>query len=950
MNNISHNYGKYCKPNLVNQLQSLSLDIPYHRGEGNYLFYNRKGKEIKVLDFLGGFGTLIFGHNNEQLLNALKKGLDERIPFASQGSNRREAGDLAYELNRMIKEKLNEDYLIILSNSGTEAIEVCIKHCFYTQYHKHKKKKEQIEASLKKMSNKWGDNLEIDASVIKVIKNNFPEESIHSGFTSIATLIKNLNDNIFERRPVLIGLKNAFHGKTMGSIQLTYNMEYKRELCHSGPKTIHVCASNTDELQAAIKNNTACFFSLSVENKCLKLIEHPFTLVAGFVAEPIQGEGGMKVIDKDFLVKAAEICRASDVPVVFDEIQTGMGRTGTFLFAEQVGITPDYIALSKGLGGGLTKIGATLIPRRIFGEDFDKIHSSTFAEDSFSAIVAKKSLELAEDKTFLINILQRSCQIKKGIIEISAVFPGIIEEIRGVGFMLGLEFKIPEFSGSNCLRLLADQDMLGYVISGYLLHEFDIRTLPCLSNKSVIRIEPSGYTTEDECNYFLKAITRLCEILYKENIYELCKFMVGRHRSETSAPIKNYRKPSFRKQTEQCEKKVAFIGHFIKASDMIDWEDSFERFTESELEQIIETIYPLISPFVSDRKIVTSVTGEKVQLDMMGFIITSTIIARHMRENNLQPLLKKINDCLQLAESNGCTMVGFGGFTSIITGNCKNISMDTISYTTGNAFTAAMGLKAILTEAPKLNIKLENATFTAVGAAGNIASVYSEFMAQYVKKIILIGAKGRVENIISLALKIFTSCIHNIQAVPENEITGIARALMMAPSVKKLKTVELAQTNYQDLYKYAINELGEDFPIVTTDEISMIKEANLILCSTNTPNAIIFPQMLGKHAIVICDIALPFDVEHSVRSMVNVKVIEGGIVRIPNADDFKIPGILLPKGTAYACMSETLLLGLEGVRNNYSYGNISLDQVKEIYQISKTHGFELGQAKLERSF
>lgn len=660
MDSKSGKYGKFCKPNLANQLQSLSLDIHYHRGEGNYLYYNKDGEEIEVLDLLGGFGVLIFGHNNVQLVEVLKGALDKKIPFAVQGSTRADAGELGCHLNQMLSEKLNEDYLTILSNSGTEAIEVCIKHCFYTQYHKNKKKKEQIAASLKKMSGKWGDNLQVDPAIIAVIKNNFPEKRIDPDFCSIAGLIKIINEKIFESQPVLIGLKNAFHGKTTGAVQLTYNLEYKRELFHAGPKTIHITA-DTDELLTKLKNNVVCFYSLSVENRCLKLIEYPFSLVAGFVAEPIQGEGGMNVIDMNFLQKAAQICKANDVPVVFDEIQTGMGRTGTFLFAEQVGVTPDYIILSKALGGGLTKIGATLIPRRIYGEGFDKIHSSTFAEDSFSAVVAKKSLELVAEKNFLANIRQRSHQIKKGIAEISTHYPGIIEEIRGEGFMLGLELKSPEFSGSNCLRLIADQDLLGYIVCGYLLHEFNIRTLPCLSNKNVIRIEPSGYTTEEECNYFLKAINKLCEILYKENMYELCRFMVEKKRIDTNEPVKNYRKPLFKNQTENCEKKVAFIGHFIKASDMIDWEESFEWFTENELEQILETIYPLISPFVSDRKIVTSVNGEKVRLDMMGFIISSSIIARHMKENNLQPLLEKINDCLHLAESNGCTMVGFGG-------------------------------------------------------------------------------------------------------------------------------------------------------------------------------------------------------------------------------------------------------------------------------------------------
>jgi predicted amino acid dehydrogenase len=334
----------------------------------------------------------------------------------------------------------------------------------------------------------------------------------------------------------------------------------------------------------------------------------------------------------------------------------------------------------------------------------------------------------------------------------------------------------------------------------------------------------------------------------------------------------------------------------------------------------------------------------------MGFVITSSVIARHMKENNLQPLQDKINDCIRFAEANGCTMIGFGGFTSIITGNCKNIAMDNIAYTTGNSFTTAMGIKAMLAEAPALGIDIKDATFAAVGAAGNIASVYAEFMAQQVRKIILVGAKGRTENISNLALKIFAAAVQEIVHHPGEVKSGIAGSLIFSRAIRLLVSLQLQTINYKELYQLVMAELDEDFPIVVTDDINMIKEANLILSSTNTPDAVIYPKMLGKQPIVICDIALPFDVDTSVKKMSNVKLIKGGVVKIPNSDHFKIGGIRLPKGNAYACLSETLVLGLAGITNNYSYGNISLDQVKQVYQLGKMHGFTLGQSKLECSY
>ena len=944
-------YGSFCRPNLDTQLKSLALNIPYHKGEGNYLYYNKGEEEIRVLDFLGGFGALMFGHNNEKLTATLTDCLQRKIPFAAQGSNRVEAGQLASTLNSLLQRKLGEDYLSILSNSGTEAMEICIKHCLHNHYSKKRKALKQVNNSLKKIDPERLECLVPDMSTIEFLGDICPGREFAKDFASIVETIKKFNEKVFNQLPVLIALEKAFHGKTMGSIQLTYNNEYKRGLPSSGARTIHVRCDDTVDLEKVIDENCDFFYSLSIENKTVKLNRLPLSRVAGFIVEPIQGEGGMRVIGKDFLIKADRICKLKDIPVAFDEIQTGMGRTGTLLYTEQTGVVPDYIVLSKSLGGGLVKIGATLIPRRIFGNSFDKIHSSTFAEDGISALVARECLKLVEDdKAFLPNITKRSEQLKKGIEKITALYPGIIQEIRGEGLMLGLEFKAPSNSGSNCLRLLNDQDMLGYVISGYLLHEFNARTLPCLSDKRVIRIEPSGYTTEEECNYFLIAIQRLCEVLYNENMYELCKFIVDGKKTDAGTKIKSYRNPPFENEMMDCPNRVAFIGHFIQAADMADWEKSFEDFTDAELEKILEAIYPLISPFVSDRKVIKSVQGGRVQFDLLGFIITSKIIGKHMKQRNLQPLLEKIDDCLELAESNGCSMVGFGGFTSIITENCKNLTKESVHYTTGNSFTTAMGLEAMFSEAPKMQVSPAESTFAAVGAGGNIASVYCEFMSQHVKNIILIGAKGRLENISTLANKIFTSAVLDNLKGDDPQLTGIARAFMNCPAVQKLKIANELPSNFQQLYEELKNELKEDFPIVVTDDIGQLRKAQLILSATNSPDAVIYPEMIGTHQTVICDIAVPCDVEASVYQMPNVNVIKGGIVRVPFSDDFKIPGILLPKGTAFACMSETMVLGLEGIKNNYSYGDISLDQVKHIYQVAKAHGFKLEQAKLERSY
>lgn len=124
-------------------------------------------------------------------------------------------------------------------------------------------------------------------------------------------------------------LDRAFHGKTLGAIQLTGNDEYRAGLELPGLSVVRVRANDMASLEAA--------FAQSAD-------------LAGFIFEPIQAEGGVRPVDPAFAQRAAELCKQRGVPLIADECQTGMGRTGTFLACESLGVQPDYIILSKALG------------------------------------------------------------------------------------------------------------------------------------------------------------------------------------------------------------------------------------------------------------------------------------------------------------------------------------------------------------------------------------------------------------------------------------------------------------------------------------------------------------------------------------------------------------------------------------------------------------------------
>lgn len=160
-----------------------------------------------------------------------------------------------------------------------------------------------------------------------------------------------------------IALQGAFHGKTLGSLYATSNPRFRQPFCQVPGNVVHVTPNDVAQLRATFQH---------VKD------------LAGFIFEPIQGEAGVRPLAAEYLQEASDLCVAHNLPLIADESQTGLGRTGSFLASEALGIIPDYVILSKTLGGGLAKISAILIDRSRYRSDFDLIHSSTFADDELS--------------------------------------------------------------------------------------------------------------------------------------------------------------------------------------------------------------------------------------------------------------------------------------------------------------------------------------------------------------------------------------------------------------------------------------------------------------------------------------------------------------------------------------------------------------------------------------
>ncbi len=149
------------------------------------------------------------------------------------------------------------------------------------------------------------------------------------------------------------------------------------------------------------------------------------------------------------------------------------------------------------------------------------------------------------------------------------------------------------------------------------------------------------------------------------------------------------------------------------------------------------------------------------------------------------------------------------------------------------------------------------------------------------------------------------------------------------------------------IYNWIENEMGEEAPIQIRSDPMGLKECDLIVAASSTPEPLIYPKHLGKGPRVICDLALPEDTSPEVMAQrPDVRVIRGGIVKLPNNPDMELAGVPLEPGCVFACMAETLLLGLSRINEHFSWGRVTKQHVEAIRDLAAYHGFTLSRPSM----
>ena len=224
-------------------------------------------------------------------------------------------------------------------------------------------------------------------------------------------------------RQWIVGFVGGFHGRTLGALTLTNSKaKYHAHFGPLAPGFLHVPfgSEGLDELEERIIARTI-----------------PGDEIAAFVVEPVQGEGGYVVPDKDFFPRLKQIADKYCIAIVVDEVQSGVGRTGKMWAIENFGIEPDIIATAKGLGSGMP-IGA-VIAKEHWMRWAPGSHGSTFGGNPVAAAAAIATLEVIRDEHLMENALARG---KEAVDGLRAALKGssIVTDIRGIGLMIGVDF------------------------------------------------------------------------------------------------------------------------------------------------------------------------------------------------------------------------------------------------------------------------------------------------------------------------------------------------------------------------------------------------------------------------------------------------------------------------------------------------------------------------------
>jgi len=263
----------------------------------------------------------------------------------------------------------------------------------------------------------------------------------------------------------IITFSNAFHGRTYGSLSLSGKEKYKKHFAPLLTNILQLEFNNTEQIEKNLDDNTAAVY-----------------------LEFIQGEGGIRIASKQFIEKLVELRKKYGFVLVADEVQSGIGRTGKPFAYNHFNIEPDLVITAKAIGGGLP-LGALITNKKYSSVFKPGDHGSTFGGNPVACAAGLAVMEEIFKNDLMNNVENLSNYFISKLKQLSVKFPDKIKEVRGLGFMIGIELNFP------CNKIVDEFRQNGILIN-------------CTS-ENVLRILPPLISTKENIDQFLKAFEKL---------------------------------------------------------------------------------------------------------------------------------------------------------------------------------------------------------------------------------------------------------------------------------------------------------------------------------------------------------------------------------------------------------------------------------------------------------
>lgn len=668
--------------------------------------------------------------------------------------------------------------------------------------------------------------------------------------------------------PVLVCVEGSYHGRSAGAASVS-----ARLAGDLGARALRA------EVRACPRNDLA-----TLARWCDELVLEGHSRVAAMIVEPVQGEGGVVVLDDAFLAGVRQLADRHGFLVIADEIQCGLGRTGRFLASSGTGLAPDAVLLGKALGGSLVKLSALAVREDRWVERLPLVATGTFVDDDLTARVGLAALALIDDDDVPGRCARVGAALQARLHELARRHPTVVREVRGRGLMIGVQLGLPNDGRAvpRLMTLLADAGFLAALVAGYLVQRHGVRTAPALSALSVLRMQPSAFLDEPALARAVAALDDALDVLEQGDVARLLAHVSGEEPPARPAVASTIT----RAPPRASDARVAFLAPLAVAGDVRHLEPALADLSEAACERLLERTGPLLPPFVADEARVVSATGSAVTLTVVGVPVTAAQAMAALRAGRPQHLIDVVRAAASLGVDAGARVVGFGGHTSIVGQLYDSWSID-VAWVSGNALTAAAAAEVARAGARRRGLPLRVGV---LGGAGSIGALVAELVAPDADEVVLVGRERT-----------------------QARLEAVARRALGATRWR-------VSTEARDL-----------------------AACSVIVAASNAPEPVLRAAHVGRPVLIV-DVAVPGDAHPELHGLEGVTVVRGGAVRLPLGATLGIAGLDVGGGHVHACLAETLVCGLGALYDTSLSGSPTAARARRLLELAREHGFVIDEA------